>query len=87
MGGFTGRVPYPTPALLHRLVDSGELRYVGLHHPRTTGRQRGAGQNPAPLSPGTAAVTRWVTAHCTPVPPKAYGGPSAVLPQLYRCPS
>jgi 4-amino-4-deoxy-L-arabinose transferase-like glycosyltransferase len=87
MGGFTGRVPYPTPALLHRLVDSGELRYVGLHHPRTTGRQRGAGQNPAPLSSGTAAVTRWVTAHCTPVPPKAYGGPSAVLPQLYRCPS
>jgi hypothetical protein len=78
MGGFTGQVPYPTPALLRRLVGSGELHYVALRHPRRAGEHR----TPAPPD---AVVTRWVTAHCTPVPPTAYGGPAPGLPRLYRC--
>jgi 4-amino-4-deoxy-L-arabinose transferase-like glycosyltransferase len=77
MGGFTGQVPYPTPALLRRLIGSGDLHYVALRHPRATGRHR------TPTPPDTE-VMRWVSAHCTKVPAAAYGS-GAHSPLLYRC--
>ncbi|MGW4512133.1 glycosyltransferase family 39 protein [Streptomyces sp. NPDC004393] len=78
MGGFTGQVPYPTPGAMQRLINSGELHYVGLRHPPKKGRHHTA------LAPDAAAVAHWVTTHCTHIPSSAYGG-GAHLPMLYRC--
>ncbi|WP_234376811.1 glycosyltransferase family 39 protein [Streptomyces sp. TP-A0356] len=77
MGGFTGQVPYPTLDRLRKLIDSGELRYVALKHPRPAGKHH-------TTTPPMPSVTRWVTSHCTAVPPSEYG-PGRHLPLLYRC--
>ncbi|MCW7940897.1 hypothetical protein AAW14_01960 [Streptomyces hygroscopicus] len=77
MGGFTGQVPFPTVDGLRQLIDSGELRYVALKHPRPAGSHR-------PATPPMPSVARWVRSHCTAVPPDAYG-PGRHLPLLYRC--
>ncbi|MFB6958923.1 ArnT family glycosyltransferase [Streptomyces sp. NPDC056309] len=96
MGGFTGQVPYPAPDALRRLVDSGELHYVALRRTHAAVWQRAAGEHGGSARHGatapnagtaapTTAITHWVTTHCTPVPPAAYGGTSRELPRLYQC--
>jgi 4-amino-4-deoxy-L-arabinose transferase-like glycosyltransferase len=86
MGGFTGQVPYPTAALLGRLVASGELHYVALRSPHPAPHRSESGQQgQQTASPGTTAITRWVTAHCTAVPLTAYSDTGTGVPLLYRC--
>ncbi|MFJ8357094.1 glycosyltransferase family 39 protein [Streptomyces sp. NPDC093984] len=98
MGGFTGQVPYPSPAGLGRLVESGDLHYVALRGTYAAGRQRKADEHGGSdryeataqhtgtaASPTTTAITRWVTTHCTSVPPTAYGGTGSLRLRLYRC--
>ncbi|MGV4988048.1 ArnT family glycosyltransferase [Streptomyces sp. NRAIS4] len=72
MGGFTGRVPYPTPAAFRRLVDTGRLHYVLV--PRADLTAAGP----------VGAVLRWTAAHCALVPPAAYD-PGDRTRLLYRC--
>jgi 4-amino-4-deoxy-L-arabinose transferase-like glycosyltransferase len=52
MGGFTGSDPAMTPALLKKLVSSGQLRYV------MSGGDRGGPDR------GNSEVTTWVQANC-----------------------
>ncbi|WP_258053766.1 glycosyltransferase family 39 protein [Streptomyces sp. Ru72] len=98
MGGFTGQVPYPSPDGLGRLVGSGELRFVALRGTGAAARQLKADGHGASArheataqhtgtvaSPTTTAITRWVTTHCTAVPPTAYGGTGSDRLRLYRC--
>ncbi|MFC3572240.1 ArnT family glycosyltransferase [Streptomyces yaanensis] len=77
MGGYTGKVPYPTLDGFRHLIDTGELRYVALRHAHPAGLPRAA-------APPGNEVTRWVTSHCAKVPGTAYGS-DAHLPLLYRC--
>lgn len=51
------------------------------HH----GKHGATGQYGTSASPTYTEIKRWVTAHCTAVPPTEYGGSSAELPSLYRC--
>jgi 4-amino-4-deoxy-L-arabinose transferase-like glycosyltransferase len=60
VGGFTGRVPYPAPGRVHRLIDSGRLRYVVLRRSDVVSSERTA-------STPTAGFVRWTARHCTPV--------------------
>ncbi|MGI5439098.1 glycosyltransferase family 39 protein [Streptomyces shenzhenensis] len=76
-GGFTGRVRFPTPRGLSRLVDSGRLRFVLLRRSDLMDRP-GAGRAQ------TGALARWTVVHCAPVPPAAYGGDGGRY-LLYRC--
>ncbi|MGW1305990.1 glycosyltransferase family 39 protein [Streptomyces sp. NPDC002514] len=76
-GGFTGRVPFPTTRDLSGLIDSGRLHYVLLRRSDTVAGTRAA-QTPA------GALARWTVAHCSPVPPAAYGAPGRTSP-LYHC--
>ncbi|WP_018569858.1 ArnT family glycosyltransferase [Streptomyces sp. PsTaAH-124] len=101
LGGFSGRVPFPTEAGFRNLVDTGRLRYVLV----------GGGRGLAPLfggdgAPSTAErITARVRSDCSVVPASAYGagrpartatataggaaaapGGTAAAPQtLYRC--
>ncbi|MGW7522136.1 ArnT family glycosyltransferase [Streptomyces sp. NPDC054783] len=87
LGGFSGRVPFPTRARFRRLVDDGKLRYVLL----------GGGRGTRPALAGTgktaaAQITAWVRSACTEVPASAYGGTTsfgdartATAQTLYRC--
>ncbi|MFJ5838044.1 glycosyltransferase family 39 protein [Streptomyces shenzhenensis] len=77
VGGFTGRVRFPTPRGLSRLVDSGRLRFVLLRRSDLMDRP-GAGRAQA------GALARWTVVHCAPVPPAAYGGDGRRY-LLYRC--
>jgi hypothetical protein len=52
MGGFSGRIPYPTTDQLASLVSSGQLRYVLIG---------GGGRE------SSSTTTSWVTANCTAV--------------------
>ncbi|MEU2336573.1 glycosyltransferase family 39 protein [Streptomyces sp. NPDC013172] len=70
LGGFTARVPYPTAAAFHHLIDTGRLRYVLLTKADVTPRALGA------KTPGRALV-RWAVEHCSPVRVPRY--------VLYRC--
>ncbi|MGW7819896.1 ArnT family glycosyltransferase [Streptomyces puniciscabiei] len=87
LGGFSGRVPFPTEAQFRRLVDAGEVRYVLL------GGGRGTGPGPARTGNTAAAqITVWVRSSCTEVPASAYGGTTAsgdaltaTAQALYRC--
>ncbi|MFF3873673.1 ArnT family glycosyltransferase [Streptomyces sp. NPDC001978] len=74
MGGFTGRVPYPTSRGFDRLVDTGRLRYVVLARRDGTAHRRTE----------TGALVRWTAAHCALVPPAAYGSHDHAR-LLYRC--
>ncbi|WNM32623.1 glycosyltransferase family 39 protein [Streptomyces sp. Li-HN-5-11] len=98
MGGFTHQVPYPTPDQLARLVDSRELHFIALPATPVAGRQQKADQHGATArhdataqhtdtgtSPTMTAITRWVTAHCTPVPPTTYDATASLHLQLYHC--
>ncbi|WEO93830.1 glycosyltransferase family 39 protein [Streptomyces sp. FXJ1.172] len=95
IGGFSGRVPYPTEARFRQLVDAGTVRYVLLGGGRGMGAMaQGTGPAAARTAQtGTdrtatgqtaaAQITAWVQAACTPVPASAYGGTdSAVVPSL-----
>ncbi|MEU6478589.1 glycosyltransferase family 39 protein [Streptomyces sp. NPDC047017] len=69
LGGFSGRVPFPTEARFRQLVDTGRLRYVVL----------GGGRGPSALFGGsgesaTERITHWVEGSCVKVPASAYGG-------------
>ncbi|MER6571834.1 glycosyltransferase family 39 protein [Streptomyces sp. NPDC001093] len=87
LGGFSGRVPFPTQAQFRRLVDDGKVRYVLL----------GGGRGMGPASAGTGRtaatqITAWVRSACTEVPASAYGGTTpfgdartATAQTLYRC--
>lgn len=93
IGGFTGRVPFPTVPGFQQLVDSGRLRYVLVGGGRGFGGMGGGNDK----ATSATAITGWVKAHCTAVPPAEYGGgttsssagfpdPSADTAQaLYRC--
>ncbi|MFF4210806.1 ArnT family glycosyltransferase [Streptomyces sp. NPDC001796] len=90
LGGFSGRVPFPTEAQFRELVDTGKVRYVLLGGGRGTGAPFGGGGTTA-----TARITDWVRSACTPVPASAYGGTDSAVPgtaggaaaarTLYRC--
>lgn len=77
LGGFTGRVPFPTQGRFQQLVNSGRLKYV-----LVSGDSRGMGAvfgNSAAGTTSTTQITNWVKSSCTLVPASAYGGtqPSA----------
>ncbi|MEU7057613.1 glycosyltransferase family 39 protein [Streptomyces sp. NPDC046197] len=78
MGGFTGKVPYPTPARFHRLIDTGRLRYVVLRRADVRALRRRAAVTPV------GALEGWTVAHCTLVPAAAYGSRDQSQ-LLYRC--
>lgn len=90
MGGFTGQVPFPTPAHFRQLIDRADLHYVIL------GGQ-GRGMRDRRESAQVAAITLYVSRTCTIVPASAYAGstpadtartfgegPAAAQP-LYHC--
>ncbi|MGW5607034.1 ArnT family glycosyltransferase [Streptomyces sp. NPDC003753] len=91
LGGFSGRVPFPTEAQFRELVDTGKVRYVLLDAGRGTGAPFGGGGG----TTATARITDWVRSACTPVPASAYGGADSAAPgtaggaaaaqTLYRC--
>ncbi|MER6565729.1 glycosyltransferase family 39 protein [Streptomyces sp. NPDC001093] len=78
MGGFTGRVPYPTAARFHQLIDSGRLRYVVLPGSDARAARR---HRPSTL---VGRLERWTVGHCTQVPAIAYGSRDATH-LLYDC--
>ncbi|MCD9877053.1 ArnT family glycosyltransferase [Streptomyces guryensis] len=72
LGGFTGRVPFPTPSQFQQLVNSGRLKYV-----LVSGDTRGMGAlfgNSAAGTTSTTQITKWVKSSCTLVPASAYSG-------------
>ncbi|MGN5381565.1 hypothetical protein ACQ4WX_44070 [Streptomyces lasalocidi] len=89
VGGFSGRVPFPTEGQFQQLVESGKVQYVLLGGGRgmgavfggagqaATGERTadGAAKQAAPAAGQTAAtqITAWVQATCTEVPASAYG--------------
>nr|WP_316959309.1 glycosyltransferase family 39 protein [Streptomyces sp. TRM68367] len=70
LGGFSGRVPFPTQTQFRQLVDSGRLRYVLLGGGRGTGALFGGSGG----ATATVQITDWVESACTRVPASAYGG-------------
>ncbi|MEU7300463.1 glycosyltransferase family 39 protein [Streptomyces sp. NPDC007206] len=100
LGGFSGRVPFPTETHFRQLVGAGKVRFVLLGGGRGTGSLTTGTKYPgtaagSPAGTGTttaARITRWVQSACTPVPASEYGGtaapgggPSATAQTLYRC--
>lgn len=71
LGGFSGRVPFPTEAQFRRLIDSGKLQYVLLGGGRGMGAMFGGGSSG---TTATTQITDWVRSACTRVPASAYGG-------------
>jgi 4-amino-4-deoxy-L-arabinose transferase-like glycosyltransferase len=71
LGGFSGRVPFPSEAQFRELVDTGRLRYVLLGGGRGMGAQFGGSGGGATAA---AQITDWVESACTRVPASAYGG-------------
>jgi hypothetical protein len=69
MGGFSGRVPFPTTSRLAELVADGQLRYVLLG-------ERGDG----PGGEGSSDTTTWVKNTCTVVTDSALS-----VSDLYDC--
>ncbi|MFE9450061.1 ArnT family glycosyltransferase [Streptomyces sp. NPDC006739] len=85
LGGFSGKVPFPTETQFRRLVDSGKLQYVLLGGGRGTGNPFGGGTTTT-----SSRITQWVRSSCAPVPASAYGGSrssggSPTAETLYRC--
>jgi hypothetical protein len=84
MGGFTGSVPFPTPSQLATLVSTGQVRYV------LTGGGFGGFGGRTQSGSNASLIQTWVTAHCTPVNPSAYGGTAATTGRsqgMYSCAS
>ncbi|MEU7057398.1 glycosyltransferase family 39 protein [Streptomyces sp. NPDC046197] len=80
LGGFSGRVPFPTQGQFRQWVSSGKLRYV------LVGGGRGMGALFGGADETTAAtqITDWVRSACTRVPAAAYGGtdPTGATPAV-----
>ncbi len=72
LGGYTSRVPSPTPAALRRLVDSGRLGFVLLTPPAA---------KTGVYNPNLSATSRWVSSTCQPVPPNQYISQSLIIPR------
>jgi len=72
LGGFSGRVPFPTETGFRHLISSGGLRYVLV---------TGAG---GPGTTDSARITAWVRSSCSPVQPSAHGA-TATTGTLYDC--
>ncbi|MFB8179667.1 ArnT family glycosyltransferase [Streptomyces sp. NPDC055966] len=79
MGGFTGRVPYPSSARFHRLLDSGRLRYVVLKRTDVRAAHR-RGEHTL-----VGGLVRWTSDHCALVPAAAYDGSRDRAHRLYDC--
>ncbi|OIK29516.1 ArnT family glycosyltransferase [Streptomyces malaysiense] len=94
LGGFSGKVPFPTRAGFQRLVATGQVRYVLTGGPAGLGpRAAGTGNAAAGPTPATR-IADWVEATCAKVPASAYGGtdtrpappaPARTARTLYRC--
>ncbi|MFG3200582.1 ArnT family glycosyltransferase [Streptomyces sp. NPDC048192] len=100
LGGFSGRVPFPTETLFRQLVAAGKVRFVLLGGGRGTGFAATgpkypagtAGSTAGPAMTDAARITRWVQSACTVVPASRYGGtavagdgPMATAQTLYEC--
>ncbi|MGW2515764.1 glycosyltransferase family 39 protein [Streptomyces sp. NPDC001617] len=96
LGGFSGRVPFPTQTQFRQLVDSGRLRYVLVGGGRGMGgfMSGAAGGGTGSGTTTTARITQWVRSTCTRVPASAYGSTdtaasaatgTATAQVLYRC--
>ncbi|SEK58604.1 ArnT family glycosyltransferase [Streptacidiphilus jiangxiensis] len=83
LGGFTGRVPYPTLPGFQQLVDSGQLQYVLVNSERGMGGFGGAESGSATTT--TSEITVWVLAHCATVSAGDYGADLYFYGDLYRC--
>ncbi|WP_369386716.1 ArnT family glycosyltransferase [Streptomyces sp. CG1] len=70
LGGFSGRVPFPSTAQFRQLVDSGKLTYVVLGG---TGRGGGGMSGESSGTTAGAQITAWVKSSCHRVPNAAYG--------------
>ncbi|MEU5533748.1 glycosyltransferase family 39 protein [Streptomyces sp. NPDC020362] len=68
LGGFSGKVPFPTGTRFRQLVDSGKLQYVLLGGGRGMSSRFGGGTT------SSTQITNWVQSTCTRVPASAYGG-------------
>ncbi|MFJ5534678.1 ArnT family glycosyltransferase [Streptomyces sp. NPDC093261] len=87
LGGFSGKVPFPTESQFRQLVNSGKLKYILVGGDRGMGPLFGGG-----TTAGTQ-ITNWVRSTCTHVPDTAYGGADssgaaggeATAQTLYRC--
>ncbi|MEU9448013.1 glycosyltransferase family 39 protein [Streptomyces sp. NPDC048277] len=97
LGGFSGRVPFPTEARFRQLVASGKLHYVLVGGGRGMGAFFGGGGGTS-ASTATTQITNLVQSTCTRVPASAYGGTdgggtdvadtsgaTATATALYRC--
>ncbi|MEU9476061.1 glycosyltransferase family 39 protein [Streptomyces sp. NPDC048191] len=91
LGGFSGRVPFPSAAQFRQLVDSGRLTYVVLGG---TGRRGSGAFGSSGAATATAQITGWVESSCRRIPAADYdtisgstghGGAPATGQALYRC--
>ncbi|MFJ9909146.1 ArnT family glycosyltransferase [Streptomyces sp. NPDC101152] len=96
VGGFSGRVPFPTRNRFRDLVDSGAVRYVLVGGDRGPGALFGGAQQTvsgdrtrasAAQETAAAGITAWVQATCAKVPASAYGGSdtASAAQTLYLC--
>ncbi|MEV6115182.1 glycosyltransferase family 39 protein [Streptomyces sp. NPDC052109] len=91
LGGFSGRVPFPSTARFRQLVDSGGLKYVVLGG---TGRGGGGTSGRSGGATTTARITQWVESSCRHIPAGDYAatsgttgrsGAQATGQALYQC--
>ncbi|MFE2385609.1 mannosyltransferase YkcB-related protein, partial [Streptomyces misionensis] len=86
LGGFSGQVPFPTPARFRRLVADGRVRYVLAGGGARFGPPTAGTANPAAGKTAATRIADWVASSCAEVPAAAYGGTAAAPGQtLYRC--
>ncbi|WP_435642431.1 ArnT family glycosyltransferase [Streptomyces sp. H49] len=86
LGGFSGQVPFPTPARFRRLVADGRVRYVLAGGGAGFGPPTAGTANPAAGKTAATRIADWVASSCAEVPAAAYGGTAAAPGQtLYRC--
>jgi 4-amino-4-deoxy-L-arabinose transferase-like glycosyltransferase len=83
MGGFTGRVPYPTLAQFRHMVNSRQLQYVLINNVRGMGIFTGG--NTSGATSTTSLIATWVMANCAPVPASDYGADLSYYGDLYHC--
>ncbi|WP_455568933.1 ArnT family glycosyltransferase [Streptomyces griseochromogenes] len=68
LGGFSGKVPFPSETQFRQLVNSGRLQYVLLGGGRGMSSLFGGGTTTS------TQIANWVRSTCTRVPASAYGG-------------
>ncbi|KUM99633.1 mannosyltransferase [Streptomyces yokosukanensis] len=94
LGGFSGKVPFPSPEQFRRLVDSGRLTYVLLGGAGRGGGGGGMVGSAGAATTATAHITSWVRSSCRLVPDAVFGAASGssghgeadpVEQALYRC--